>query len=64
MFHTLQMPMKQTKESLEDFMNNEMHARWNIPSNVFWEMSSSDVFNSLSGDFMKPVVESGEVTKF
>jgi len=58
--HMLHMPMKQTRETLQHFMNNEMAVRWNIPSNVYWVMSSSAVFNAAQKDFMKPVVDSVE----
>jgi hypothetical protein len=40
-------------------MNGAQAAHWNIPAEVTWGGQSGAVFNSLSEDFMKPVVNSG-----
>lgn len=49
----------QTRDALGDFMNGEQAARWNIPAGVVWDSQGGMVFDTLAGDFMKPVVDSG-----
>ena len=53
--------MGSTRDSLSDFMNGPQADKWNIPSKVVWGGQQGNVFDTLSGDFMKPVVDSGEL---
>ncbi|CAL4060821.1 unnamed protein product, partial [Meganyctiphanes norvegica] len=41
-----------------DLMNGEYADRWNIPANVEWDGQGGYVFDTLSKDFMKPVIDS------
>lgn len=54
-------PFHDTRDALGDLMNGEQAIRWNIPPEVMWDSQGGDVFNTLSGDFMKPVIDSGEI---
>lgn len=44
--------------SLFQLMNTIVKQWLQIPEHVVWSSSSSPVFNTLRGDFMKPVTES------
>ena len=48
------------RDALGDLMNGEMADHWLIPDGVVWDSNGGTVFNILSEDFMKPVVDSGE----
>ncbi|XP_063886693.1 retinoid-inducible serine carboxypeptidase-like [Scylla paramamosain] len=48
----------QTRDALGDYMNGQQADEWGIPENVQWGSQGSMVFDTLAGDFMKPVVES------
>ena len=58
--HVLQ---KETRDALSDLMNGPYHDRWNIPDGVVWGAQGGAVFDALAGDFMRPVVDSGELRK-
>lgn len=49
----------QTRDALGDLMNGAQADRWGIPDGVVWDSQGGQVFNTLAGDFMKPVVDSG-----
>ena len=51
--------MKGTRDALGSFMNGEQSTHWNIPDHVVWDSQGRLVFQTLKGDFMKPVVDSG-----
>ncbi|KAK3865399.1 hypothetical protein Pcinc_028986 [Petrolisthes cinctipes] len=51
-------PFHDTRDALGDFMNGEQAIRWNIPPEVMWDSQGGDVFSTLAGDFMKPVIDS------
>lgn len=42
---------------LESLMRGEVHKALNLPETVIWGSQSTAVFDTLAGDFMKPVVE-------
>lgn len=44
--------------TLDQLMNTIVKQWLGIPEHVVWSSSSSPVFNTLRGDFMKPVTES------
>ncbi|XP_050689000.1 retinoid-inducible serine carboxypeptidase-like isoform X2 [Eriocheir sinensis] len=48
----------QTRDALGDFMNGGQADKWGIPDGVVWDSQGGLVFNTLAGDFMKPVVDS------
>lgn len=54
-------PFHDTRDALGDLMNGDQALRWNIPPEVMWDSQGGDVFNTLAGDFMKPVIDSGEM---
>ncbi|KAG7165380.1 Retinoid-inducible serine carboxypeptidase-like 1 [Homarus americanus] len=45
-------------DSLYDFMNGAQKEHWVIPDSVEWDGQGGNVFDQLSEDFMKPVVDS------
>merc|ERR1711915_445954 len=45
------------QEALNELMNGSQKKRWNIPASVNWVMSNNAVFAALTGDFMRPVVD-------
>lgn len=45
-------------DTIGELMNGEYAERWNIPDSVEWGSQGGYVFDVLSGDFMKPVIES------
>ena len=48
-------------EILDDLMNGPVKQALGVPSNVVWGSQSSLVFNTLNGDFMKPVTNIGRL---
>lgn len=47
--------------ALETIMNREVReALGDLPADVTWTMSNGVVFNTLAGDFMKPVTDVGK----
>ncbi|XP_076043892.1 retinoid-inducible serine carboxypeptidase-like [Oratosquilla oratoria] len=53
-----QMHVRDIMADLDDFMNGVMANQWNIPQHVVWGAQEGRVFDTLAGDFMKPVVAS------
>jgi serine carboxypeptidase 1 len=45
---------------LTRLMRGEVHEALNLPENVVWGSQAGAVFDTLAGDFMKPVVETVE----
>jgi serine carboxypeptidase 1 len=45
---------------LTRLMRGDVHRALNLPSNVVWGSQAGAVFDTLAGDFMKPVVETVE----
>ena len=43
--------------SLQSMMRDNVHVALALPGHVFWGSQSGAVFDTLAGDFMKPVVE-------
>lgn len=41
---------------LQSVMNGYLKTKLNIPFHVYWGSQSGSVFNAMSGDFMKPVI--------
>ncbi|CAG4985684.1 unnamed protein product [Colias eurytheme] len=55
--HPLKLPEAQEEIDLDVFMNTVIKEALNIPVNVTWGSQSSAVFDTLRGDFMKPVTD-------
>ncbi|KAK7026483.1 Retinoid-inducible serine carboxypeptidase [Halocaridina rubra] len=47
-----------TRDALDDFMNGPQADAWGIPPGVVWDGQGGFTFDHLSGDFMKPVIDS------
>lgn len=47
-------------EKLTRLMRGAVHEALNLPENVIWGSQAGAVFDTLAGDFMKPVVETVE----
>jgi len=43
--------------ALNALMNGQLKTHWGVPQGLEWEMSSGPVFQALSEDFMRPVVD-------
>lgn len=45
------------EDKLTRLMRGDVHTALNLPENVKWQSQAGAVFDTLAGDFMKPVVE-------